>query len=241
MQTLEDKASCRKPRPSFIEEPQMMLRGTIHKTKVFIHKRLKTFRSFFFGGYQRLPRSLSFNPFHCRSGNARTYTNGQLYNDFYDHLQSDLSIAKTFGNNDMSKSKEPAVEDAACSGSFMSFPKQSSQKNIHDDKAEEKKNKVGPSKLGNGEDLSSKNMKKETHVLAQKMKDLDMIDAEGDLEHVLDIEEALHYYSCLKSPVYLDIVDKFFVDMHSEFSAPQPSVKIKPSTKRLHSVQHGGR
>ncbi|CAL0325992.1 unnamed protein product [Lupinus luteus] len=238
---VDTRASSRKPRP-FIEEPQVMLRRTLHKTKVFFHKRLKNVRSFFFGGYyQRLPRSLSFDPFHCRSGNARTYTNGQLRNDFYDHLQSDLSIAKRFGNNDISKSKEPAVEDAACSGSFISFSMQSSQKSVHEDNAKEKKNKVGPSKLGNREDLSSKNMKKGTHVLAQKMKELDMIDGEGDLEHVLDIEEALHYYSCLKSPVYLDIVDKFFVDMHSEFSAPQPSVKIKPSKKRLHSIQHGGR
>ncbi|KAE9584607.1 hypothetical protein Lalb_Chr25g0279881 [Lupinus albus] len=230
MQTVEDRASCRKHRP-FIEEPKMMLRGTFHKTKIFFHKKLKTLRSFFFGGYQRLPRSLSFNPFHCSSSNARTYTSGRLYNDFYDHLQPDLNIAKRFGNNDISNSKEPAVEDTACSESFMSFSKQSSQKSsIHEDKAKEKKNKFGPSKLGKGEDLSSKNMKKGTHVLAQKMKELDMID-ENDLEHVLDIEEALHYYSCLKSPVYLDIVDKFFVDMHSEFSAPQPSVKIKPSKR----------
>lgn len=56
-------------------------------------------------------------------------------------------------------------------------------------------------------------------VLAQKMKEMEMMDA-GDVEHLLDIEEALHYYSRLTSPVYLDIVDKFFMDMHSEFSVP---------------------
>ena len=83
------------------------------------------------------------------------------------------------------------------------------QKSIHEERAQEKKNK------GKKEYLSSQNMNKKAHVLAQKMKAMDMMDA-GDLEHVLDIEEALHYYSRLKSPVYLDIVDKFFKDMQSE-------------------------
>ncbi|KEH16561.1 hypothetical protein MTR_0147s0020 [Medicago truncatula] len=66
-------------------------------------------------------------------------------------------------------------------------------------------------------------MNKGAHVLAQKMKELDMMDS-GDLEHVLDIEEALHYYSRLKSPVYLDIVNRFFIDINSDFTLPQPSV-----------------
>ncbi|KAK7255378.1 hypothetical protein RIF29_28787 [Crotalaria pallida] len=235
MPSLEERATCRKPSP-FIEEQQMMLRETIHKTKVFFHKSLRNFRSCFFGGYQKLPRSLSFNPFHCGSDNARTYTSDQFYNEFYDHLQSDSSIVKKFGNNDISSSQESTVEDAACSGSFMSFPKQSSQKSIHEDKAKEQKNKGGSSQLGKKEDLSSQNTNEGPHDLAQKMKELDMMD-EGDLEHVLDIEEALHYYSRLRSPAYLDIVDKFFVDMHSEFFVPQPSNKIKRSKGRLSSIR----
>jgi len=73
-------------------------------------------------------------------------------------------------------------------------------------------------------------------VLAQKMKELDMMDS-GDLEHVLDIEEALHYYSRLKSPVYLDIVDRFFIDINSDFTLPQPSVSFKCSKERLDQIQ----
>ena len=63
------------------------------------------------------------------------------------------------------------------------------------------------------------------------MKELEMMDT-GDVEHELDIEEALHYYSRLKSPVYLDIVDKFFMDMHSEFSVQESSISVKRSKSK---------
>jgi hypothetical protein len=36
-----------------------------------------------------------------------------------------------------------------------------------------------------------------------------------DIEQALDVEEALHYYSRISSPVYLNIVDKFFTDLYS--------------------------
>ncbi|XP_057466219.1 uncharacterized protein LOC130755740 [Actinidia eriantha] len=60
------------------------------------------------------------------------------------------------------------------------------------------------------------------YVLAQKMKEFEMMEW-TDVDHVLDIEEVLHYYSRLKCPAYLDIVDKFFMDMCSEFSPTKPS------------------
>ncbi|CAA0839071.1 RAD3-like DNA-binding helicase protein [Striga hermonthica] len=58
--------------------------------------------------------------------------------------------------------------------------------------------------------------------LARKMKDLEMMNP-SDMDHVLDVEEVLHYYSRLKCPTYVEIVDKFFMDMHSEIHVPQPS------------------
>ncbi|GFZ11794.1 hypothetical protein Acr_23g0001790 [Actinidia rufa] len=70
------------------------------------------------------------------------------------------------------------------------------------------------------------------YVLAQKMKELEMMEL-TEVDHVLDIEEVLHYYSCLKCPAYLDIVDKFFIDMYSEFSLPKPSSSISGSSRRL--------
>ncbi|KAJ1388782.1 putative ATP-dependent RNA helicase DDX11 isoform [Sesbania bispinosa] len=235
MTALEDTATWRKSRPFTVESQMLQLRETFCKTKIFFLKSLQNFRSFLSGGYQRLPRSLSFNPFLCSIGNARTHTGDQLYNEFYDLMQSDLGRIKMLGNNSISRSRESATEDATCTRSFMCFAKQIPQKSIHEDREKERKNK-GSSQLTKKEDSSSQNMNKGAQVLAQKMKELDMMDA-GDLEHVLDIEEALHYYSRLKSPIYLDIVDKFFKDINSEFSVPQPSVSFKRSKERLGSIQ----
>lgn len=69
--------------------------------------------------------------------------------------------------------------------------------------------------LEDEENRTEEKGKKGVHVLAQKMKEMEMMDNVGDVEHLLDIEEALHYYSRLTSPVYLDIVDKFFMDMNT--------------------------
>ncbi|KAL5056934.1 hypothetical protein RYX36_028538 [Vicia faba] len=184
----------------------MLVRESIRKTKYLLHKKLKNFKCLIFGGYQKLPRALSFKPFlrQTRSNNnssRTTYTSDQFYNEFYDILQSDLSR--------MNRSSEIApTRDAAAAASNE---KQSPEKNITENVATEKKNK-----------------NEGVHELALKMKELEMNDS-GDVEQVLDIEEALHYYSRLKSPVYLDIVDKFFTDMHSEFSLSQSSVRNKHS------------
>ncbi|PQM35185.1 uncharacterized protein Pyn_22646 [Prunus yedoensis var. nudiflora] len=74
--------------------------------------------------------------------------------------------------------------------------------------------------------------------LAKRMKEFEMVDT-SDVEQVLDVEEALHYYSRLKSPVYVDIVDKFFLDMYSDFSVPPASININNSKRRLGSQRLG--
>ncbi|CAL0332384.1 unnamed protein product [Lupinus luteus] len=227
----------------------MLLRETIHKTKVLFHKSLRNFKSFFLGGYKKLPRSLSFNPFHGHSGNARTYTH--FYNEFYDLLQCDLNSRsvqiqsnsfetarteprnwalgnriKRYDDINVNKSIEsPALvvsSDAMIStGSNVSFEKQIPLKEN--------------CQFGKKGYLDSKNMIEGSKVLAQKMKELEMIES-GDTEHELDIEEALHYYSRLTSPVYLDIVNKFFMDMKSEFSLPQPYASM---TETKIGEEHG--
>lgn len=212
----------------------MLLRETVRKTKLLFHKTLRNFKSVLFGGYQKLPRSLSFNPFLGRSRNARTYTSDQFYNEFYEMLQSDLNRIRKGDGNSISRSREQPMEDAA---NTEILTKQSSKKSEDGVVLEEKRNK-GSGQLGKKECLNSKSMNEGAHDLAQKMKELEMMDS-GDVEHVLDIEEALHYYSRLTSPVYLDIVDKFFTDMHSEISVPQSSISIKNSKSkgRLGSIR----
>ncbi|KAG8388338.1 hypothetical protein BUALT_Bualt02G0115300 [Buddleja alternifolia] len=73
--------------------------------------------------------------------------------------------------------------------------------------------------------------------LAQKMKELEMMDM-NDMDHVVDIEEVLHYYSHLKSPVYLEIVDNFFMDMYLEFHLPMPLTRsVNNSMRRMGSTR----
>ncbi|KZV16080.1 hypothetical protein F511_25912 [Dorcoceras hygrometricum] len=48
------------------------------------------------------------------------------------------------------------------------------------------------------------------------MKELEMVDV-NDEDHMLDIEEVFHYYSQLSCPVYLEIVDKFFMDIDAPY------------------------
>lgn len=78
--------------------------------------------------------------------------------------------------------------------------------------------------------------KKRGDLLAQKMKDLNMVDLR-DVEHALDVREALRCYSSIRSPVYLDIVDNFFTDMYYEFSVPRTSAKINGSRKKAGSFR----
>lgn len=73
-------------------------------------------------------------------------------------------------------------------------------------------------------------------LVAQKLKELEMMDV-SNVEHVLDVEEVLHYYSRLTCPAYLDIVDKFFMDMYAEFIAPPANPRSVNSRPRLRSVR----
>ncbi|KFK43782.1 hypothetical protein AALP_AA1G171900 [Arabis alpina] len=83
---------------------------------------------------------------------------------------------------------------------------------------------------------SIKEAKRRGDLLAQKMKDLNMVDLR-DAEHALDVREALRCYSSIRSPVYLDIVDNFFTDMYYEFSDPRTSSSVNGSRRKAGSFR----
>ncbi|KAI8028614.1 hypothetical protein LOK49_LG02G01087 [Camellia lanceoleosa] len=99
---------------------------------------------------------------------------------------------------------------------------------------EKEEKKIGNISQGRGGKTCSQigNEGRGGSMLAEKMRELEMIDM-NNLDHVLDMKEVLHNYSRLTCPVYLDIVDNFFVDMYSEFLIPKPSVTITNSSRRL--------
>ncbi|KAM7260235.1 hypothetical protein ACFE04_015976 [Oxalis oulophora] len=52
---------------------------------------------------------------------------------------------------------------------------------------------------------------------AKKLKEVTMKAEMSDVDNMLDMEEVLHYYSRLTCPIYVDIVDKYLIDMYAEF------------------------
>ncbi|PON34975.1 hypothetical protein PanWU01x14_339860 [Parasponia andersonii] len=213
----------------------MLLEESIHKSKSFVKKTIQNFKSFFFGGYQKLPKSFSFNTFSCGSSKLKNCKTDQIYTDFYEEWNSQLDeISKKDNKPAVTLEEQMKEEENASSVSFTKISPKSPVKTKRVVGLKEKK--IRSSLLGKGKESNSKKANVGGHVLAQKMKELEMVDA-GDMEQALDIEEALHYYSRLKSPVYLDIVDKFFLDMYSDFSLPQASAKITSSKRRLGSFR----
>ncbi|KAK2654849.1 hypothetical protein Ddye_014705 [Dipteronia dyeriana] len=220
----------------------MLLRESIGKTKNFFQKTLLNLKSVFFGGYQKLPKPLLLNPFSCTTiGKTKNHQTDLFYDEFCNEWECDHEEArkkkKKKKNSMIIASKEPMNEEDASSGKSLMNSKESPLMNKQEEGSnKEEKKRVSFRLDKKGDQYRSHAGKAEGYALAQKMQQLDMMDA-GDVEHVLDVEEALHYYSRLKSPVYLDIVDRFFVDMYSEFSVPQPSASINNSKRRLGSIR----
>ncbi|KAI8026037.1 hypothetical protein LOK49_LG02G00967 [Camellia lanceoleosa] len=145
--------------------------------------------------------------------------------DFSEQWQSD--------NYKVMKNKELMNEADTTSGSFTKFEDKNALKNECKVREKEEK-KIGNISQGKGGKACSQigNGGRGGSMLAEKMRELEMMDM-NDVDHVLDMEEVLHNYSRLTCPVYLDIVDNFFVDMYSEFLIPKPSVTITNSSWRL--------
>ncbi|QHO01014.1 hypothetical protein HN51_035819 [Arachis hypogaea] len=80
---------------------------------------------------------------------------------------------------------------------------------------------LAPSKLKKKQPLSSSHQKQHNNegMLEKKLRELEMLETKDRVEHVLDIEEVLHYYSRLKCPFYIEIVDKFFMEIYTDFFA----------------------
>jgi hypothetical protein len=210
----------------------MQLRESIHNTKKFLHNTIQNVKSILFGGYHKLTKHGSFNPFSCGGGgNVKNYQTDQYYEDFCNEWECDLEKAMKRKGNSLMASKEPMRDEDVSNETGRNLANGPQRKK----QGKEEKNKkiFRPKKA---EEKSSKNMNESGYVLAQKMKELEMMDV-SNVEHVLDVEEALHYYSRLKSPVYQDIVDKFFTNMYTEFSVPQASASINSSKRRIESIR----
>ncbi|KAI4376617.1 hypothetical protein MLD38_014359 [Melastoma candidum] len=68
---------------------------------------------------------------------------------------------------------------------------------------------------GSNGDPSSHKGSGRSFLVSRKLKELEVLDV-GNIQHVLDVEEAIHYYSLLKCPVYRAIADDFFAEIYAE-------------------------
>lgn len=186
----------------------MLLRSSLSATKKFFKKTLKGFKYILSQDYGRLPKSPSFKsrPFSFQIPGAIDPVLSQsikemdmFYAEFTQRLDRDKQTAKK------RRSKTKIVSPRAKSG-------------------QEGHRKWGSGKsceAQTGEESEGKKAKACEGKIKEKLKELEMMD-KGNIEHVLDVEEALHYYSRLTCSAYIAIVDKFFMEIFAEISSMAP-------------------
>lgn len=181
----------------------MLLRATISTTKKFFRKTLCNFKSFFSNSYHRLPK-------------AAFPAVSEMDKDSTFHF---ISSQKEVQNGSFMKNNNP--NDA------LHFSKTTTT-TIDEAQMERVDKNEGSIKIGaihqrkTQENLEYCSWERRMCLVAKKMKELEKVDARN-VDHAMDIEEVLHYYSRLTSPTFLEIVDKFFMDIFAEFSANSSS------------------
>ncbi|KAG2718477.1 hypothetical protein I3760_03G222400 [Carya illinoinensis] len=218
----------------------MLLRNSISNTKKFFRKTLQSFKSLFSEGYQKLPKTPPLNPFSFRASadmNVQpSYKDlGKFYTDQWESSDKDMKIMAKNGiiQKKSTMASSTQQEKEVYGGSFLKFSqatpvkknhveiRRSEEYDHHHNHHEDVQIKSIPYQRRRQENSCSKGMMMReggirTRLVAQKLKEMESLDM-GNIDHLLDIEEVLHYYSRLTCPAYLDIVDKFFMDIYEEF------------------------
>ncbi|KAJ8755958.1 hypothetical protein K2173_024503 [Erythroxylum novogranatense] len=202
----------------------MQLRESIKKTKNMFHATRRRLRSLFFAEYGKFFKPIICNLFSCGRVNVKNKLADRYYTDFCNELECDLEKALKRKNTTFMATQETKPEQSDSDGGSVKFA--STQLKEKEEAEEEKEKKCPPVKKP--EEECPNNIKEGGYPLADKMKELEKMNL-CDVEDALDVEEAVHYYSRLNSPVYLGIVDKFLTDMYTEFSAPQATVSFNVS------------
>ncbi|KAK4428095.1 hypothetical protein Salat_1578500 [Sesamum alatum] len=197
--------SCKTSRTKL--SPQMLIKETLYRTKKFFYKAFTNLKSFILERYQKLPK----NPYASPINNTMK---SKLHG--VDNLCRSLSQQwdNSTDQTVMKKKERHLSPKVETKGDGQGC------KNAGDCSGLEQDKKV--SKISSGRKQEEESSFLAAVALAKKMKELEMMDV-NDMDHVMDVEEVLHYYSRLTCPAYLEIVDKFFMDMYSEFNVPQAS------------------
>lgn len=180
----------------------MLLRNSISSTRKFFRKTLGNLKSLFSGvHYQKLPKlSPLEKPF--------------LYADHHRSMAEKLEEDRIKSSNETEDSENKTTERKMTAKEEVTVKRKegrsSANYNFGELSGESRKSLALKMEKKKDEDDNNNNL------LEEKLKEIEMLDL-SDVDHVLDIEEVLHLYSRLTCPVYLEIVDKFFVETLAEF------------------------
>ncbi|XP_008463389.2 uncharacterized protein LOC103501556 [Cucumis melo] len=177
----------------------MLLRATISNTKKFFRKTIWNFKSFFSNTYHRLPKAPP--PFPA--------VVSEMDKDSTFHF---ISPHEEVQNGSFMKNNTPNAAVHLSTSTMGESQMERVEKN------EDRMKIGGTHQRKMQENLEYCRWKRRMCLVAKNMKELEKLDARN-VDHTLDIEEILHYYSRLTSPTFLEMVDKFVVDIFAEFSA----------------------
>lgn len=227
----------------------MLLRNSISNTKKFFQKTVDSFKSFLSKGsgtYEKLPKTPPFHPFSCgrnHNGTNKGIKTGyndldNFYTEFTNQWDSQNSKVKKTMHKSTKQSQELCTSPPQNKNSNYAAKREEFEENNEErgQVVKSKRSKSNASKVMKKSDLCSRSVReKRLYSVAQKLKELEFIMDKGNVDHKLDVEEVLHYYSRLTCPAYLDIVDKFFMEMCAEFFSPQAGsfLQFNSTTKLL--------
>lgn len=199
----------------------MLLRNSFSNTKKFFRKTVQSFKSLFSGGYQKLPKTTPPHPLSY-AASVNLTVQYSSYEEFAEPCDSGKDQERK-GSKKKAVSSPTKQETEVYRGSFIDFSQATPVKKNHTESREEYHHNRDdtrsiPHQRKRQEDYCSEGLIKEgrTCLVAQKLKELEMLDM-SNVDHLLDIEDVLHYYSRINCPAYLDIVDRFFMDIYEEF------------------------
>lgn len=191
----------------------MFLKISISNTKKFLTRTIQNVKSFFNKTtYQRLPKTPPVIPFSCVCRHGLDKTLSQSYREL-DKFYTDFTNLQMLDNRHDSKK---TGNDNTSSTSIKS----STHASVACSEDCDQKNKRIVSQIIGEKTVSSTCKSVVTReerrcLVARKLKDLESMDL-SNVENAMDIEEVLHYYTHLTSPVYLEIFDQFFVNIYSD-------------------------
>ncbi|KAK1354752.1 hypothetical protein POM88_048008 [Heracleum sosnowskyi] len=189
----------------------MFLKISLSNTRKFLTRTIQSVKSFFHEAtYQRLPKTPPVMPFSCIGRHGLDKTLSQSYREldkFYTDF-TNLYDSKKTGNENTSST---CIKGFGHASLARSEDCDQMEECTRDD---QKKKRIGEETLPNT--CKSVVTREERRCLvARKLKELEGMDL-SNVENAMDIEEVLHYYSHLTSPVYLEIFDQFFVNIYAD-------------------------